>query len=191
MSMDKKVALVTGSARGIGRAIALGLAGEGVRVVSTTRSRQDAAEEVVGAIKAAAGEAILCKANVGKDEEVKSMVDDGEDEMGRHRYPCQQCHDSQGRQDSEAHTRRLEYCDRFRAERNLSLLQACDPRWWRKTGGGLSTFRRTSLSTDIREILLTARQRQGFSVLPCRWPRRLPQEALPLMRSSPGLFPRT
>ena len=73
--MDKKVALVTGSARGIGRAIALGLAGEGVRVVVNYQSRQDAAEEVVREIRAAAGEAILCKANVGNDEEVGSMVD--------------------------------------------------------------------------------------------------------------------
>jgi len=76
MSMDKKVALVTGSARGIGRAIAIGLAGEGVRVVVNYQSRQDAAEEVVREITSGGGEAIICKANVGSDDEVTSLVDE-------------------------------------------------------------------------------------------------------------------
>jgi 3-oxoacyl-[acyl-carrier protein] reductase len=73
--MDKKVALVTGSARGIGRAIAIGLAKEGVSVVINYQSRRDAAEEVAREIIGNGGKAIVVKANVANDGEVRSMVD--------------------------------------------------------------------------------------------------------------------
>jgi len=72
--MEKKVALVTGSGRGIGRAIALGLAKEGARVVVNYHSRQDAAEEVAREIIGIGGGVIIAKADVTNDAEVKSMV---------------------------------------------------------------------------------------------------------------------
>jgi 3-oxoacyl-[acyl-carrier protein] reductase len=72
--MEKKVALVTGSGRGIGRAIAMGLAKEGARVVVNYHSRQDAAEEVAREIIGTGGEVIIAKADVTNDAEVKSMV---------------------------------------------------------------------------------------------------------------------
>lgn len=69
------VGLVTGASRGIGRAIAIGLAKQGVSVAVNYQSRQDAAEEVVREILRAGGKAIGVKADVSKDAEVKSMVD--------------------------------------------------------------------------------------------------------------------
>jgi 3-oxoacyl-[acyl-carrier protein] reductase len=80
--MEKKVALVTGSGRGIGRAIALGLAKEGARVAVNYRSRQDSAEEVTREIIATGGEVIMVKADVANDAEVKSMVDQIVDTWG-------------------------------------------------------------------------------------------------------------
>jgi 3-oxoacyl-[acyl-carrier protein] reductase len=80
--METKVALVTGSARGIGRAIAIGLAKEGARVVVNYHSRPDAAEEVTRAIAGTGGEAIVVKADVADDTEVKSMVDQVMDKWG-------------------------------------------------------------------------------------------------------------
>ena len=80
--MDKKIALVTGSARGIGRAIAIGLAKEGARLVVNYQSRQDAAEEVAREIIGAGGEAVVVKADVGSDSEVKSMVEKIRKEWG-------------------------------------------------------------------------------------------------------------
>jgi len=73
--MEKRVALVTGSARGIGRAIAVGLAKEGIKVVINYRSRPDAAEEVFKEIMSTGGEAIIVKGDVANDNEVKAMID--------------------------------------------------------------------------------------------------------------------
>jgi 3-oxoacyl-[acyl-carrier protein] reductase len=70
----KRIALVTGASRGIGRAIAVGLASVGASVVVNYHSRADAAEAVVEAIRAAGGEAISHKADVANDDEVRSMV---------------------------------------------------------------------------------------------------------------------
>jgi len=75
MDSPKRVAVVTGASRGIGRAVAIGLAKEGVSVVVNYHSRRDAAEEVAREIIEAGGKAIVVKADVANDAEVKSMVD--------------------------------------------------------------------------------------------------------------------
>ena len=82
MGEPRKVALVTGAARGIGRAIAIDLAREGAKVIVNYRSRPDAAEEVVRVIHGMGGEAISIKADVSDDSEVRSMVDLAAKKMG-------------------------------------------------------------------------------------------------------------
>jgi 3-oxoacyl-[acyl-carrier protein] reductase len=62
-TLQGKVALVSGSGRGIGRAIALKLASEGARVVVNDLDRKPA-EQTVADIKAAGGEAIACHGSV-------------------------------------------------------------------------------------------------------------------------------
>jgi 3-oxoacyl-[acyl-carrier protein] reductase len=72
--LNGKVAIVTGASRGIGRAIAVVLAGEGAKVVVNYNSSAEAAEEVVSQIEAAGGQAVAFKANVGNFEDTQSLV---------------------------------------------------------------------------------------------------------------------
>ena len=58
-----KVALVSGSGRGIGREIALKLARDGARVVENDLDTAPA-EETIGAIRAIGGEAVACNGDV-------------------------------------------------------------------------------------------------------------------------------
>lgn len=68
-----KVAIVTGSSRGIGRACALRLAKEGMDVVVNYNSNEAEAMKVVEAIKAMGQDAIAIKANTGNQDDVKNM----------------------------------------------------------------------------------------------------------------------
>lgn len=71
---DLKVALVTGASRGLGRAIALRLARDGVRVAVNYRSRDEEAAQVVEEITKNGGTALPWKTDVTDAQEVRSMV---------------------------------------------------------------------------------------------------------------------
>lgn len=70
----KRVALVTGAGRNIGRAIALALAGEGLAVVVNARTHREEAEAVAGEIIAAGGEAMAWLADVSDRAAVDAML---------------------------------------------------------------------------------------------------------------------
>ncbi|MEW6518741.1 MAG: 3-oxoacyl-[acyl-carrier-protein] reductase [Thermodesulfobacteriota bacterium] len=72
MSLDGKIAVVTGGSRGIGKAVCLRLAGLGATVVVNYVSRPDAAEATVAAIKAAGGQAAAYQFNVADAEQVQA-----------------------------------------------------------------------------------------------------------------------
>lgn len=74
MTLQGKNALVTGSSRGIGKAIALQLAKQGVNIAVNFAGNEERAEEVVQEIKNLGVSAIKIKANVADEKEVKSMV---------------------------------------------------------------------------------------------------------------------
>lgn len=74
--MDKKVALVTGAARGIGRQIAFTLAREGVFVVVNFNGSRERAQEVVDIIKENGGDGIIYQCNVSDFNQTESMVKD-------------------------------------------------------------------------------------------------------------------
>jgi NAD(P)-dependent dehydrogenase (short-subunit alcohol dehydrogenase family) len=82
MGWNEQIALVTGGARGIGRAIAQRLAREGAVLAVNYVSRADAAESLVAEIEAAGGQAIAVAADVSDDAAVEAMVDRVTAELG-------------------------------------------------------------------------------------------------------------
>ena len=73
LDFKDKVAVVTGSSRGIGRGIALALARGGCAVTINYRKSRDKADEVVNTIRQMGGKAIAVKCDVSKREEVENM----------------------------------------------------------------------------------------------------------------------
>lgn len=78
----KKVALITGSSRGIGRAEARKLANDGYAVCINYIERKDKADELVSELRAAGFEAMCWQADVSKREEVDAMVKAVEQNLG-------------------------------------------------------------------------------------------------------------
>jgi len=74
MTLNGKVALVTGGSRGIGRASAIALAAAGARVAVNYREQASAANEVVAQITAAGGQAIAVRADVSIPADVTALV---------------------------------------------------------------------------------------------------------------------
>jgi 3-oxoacyl-[acyl-carrier protein] reductase len=75
-------ALVTGGSRGIGRAIALGLAGQGARVVVGYLKNASRADEVVATITDAGGTASAIQADLSRPAEVGRLFDEAEQAIG-------------------------------------------------------------------------------------------------------------
>ena len=74
MSLEQRVALVTGASRGIGEVIALALARQGAKVAVNYHTGADRAARVVAAIEEAGGEALAIGADVSVQGEVEALV---------------------------------------------------------------------------------------------------------------------
>ncbi|QUY44564.1 3-oxoacyl-[acyl-carrier-protein] reductase [Acaryochloris sp. 'Moss Beach'] len=82
-SLQDKVAIVTGASRGIGRATALALAGEGAKVVINYANSSGAADAVVAEITGNGGEALALQANVAEADQVDTLFKSVLDKWGR------------------------------------------------------------------------------------------------------------
>ncbi|MGO4833599.1 SDR family oxidoreductase [Rhizobiaceae sp. 2RAB30] len=83
LSLTGKNAVVTGSSRGIGRAIAEGLAAQGASVVVNYRDNAEAAREVVEAIIRKGGTAKAVRADIGRTEDIRRLFDEAEAAFGK------------------------------------------------------------------------------------------------------------
>jgi len=81
--MSQKVALVTGSSRGIGRATALRLAEQGYDIVINYARSKKAALETAAEIEALGRKVLVVKANVGDVEKIKTMFEEINEHFGR------------------------------------------------------------------------------------------------------------
>ena len=82
MKLKDRVAIVTGSGRGIGRAIALAMAEQGADVVVAARTLAEL-EGTAAEIESLGRRALIVQADVSREQEVKAMVHDALGEFGR------------------------------------------------------------------------------------------------------------
>ena len=80
--LDKKLALVTGASRGLGRAIAIGLAEAGADVAINYRERADEAAEVKTCIEQIGRRAVAVRADVADGSEVNALLSRVEKDLG-------------------------------------------------------------------------------------------------------------
>ena len=80
--LSGRVAIVTGSTRGIGRAIAEALAAQGAKVVISSR-KAESCEEVAQAVNDAGGEAVAIPCNVSHEDQLQNLVDETVKTWGR------------------------------------------------------------------------------------------------------------
>jgi 3-oxoacyl-[acyl-carrier protein] reductase len=83
MDFGGKVAVVTGSSRGIGRAIAQRLAAAGARVVVNYQGNEAAADEVVQQIQAGGGEAVAVQADVRDAAQAQALIEAAKEAFDR------------------------------------------------------------------------------------------------------------
>jgi len=81
--LERKVALVTGSSRGIGKTIALRLAEKGYNLVINYARSRSAAEETAKEVEKFGVEALVVKANVGKQDKIKELFAEIDEQFGR------------------------------------------------------------------------------------------------------------
>ena len=82
-NLNGKVAIVTGGSRGIGAAISMELARQGVKVVLNFVSREELAEKMVADINEIGGEAYAVRADVSSTEDAAHLVQEAIDHFGR------------------------------------------------------------------------------------------------------------
>lgn len=82
IDLNGKVALVNGASRGIGEAIARGLAACGAQLVLSSR-KQESVQEVADSIKAAGGKAVAKACHAGQLDDIDRLFEEIQNEFGR------------------------------------------------------------------------------------------------------------
>ena len=81
-ALDGKAAVVTGASKGIGRTLAIGLAGQGAKVAVNYKNDRAGAEETCRAVAELGGVALAVGADVGVRDETRQMIDTVQRELG-------------------------------------------------------------------------------------------------------------
>lgn len=82
MKLKNKIAIVTGGARDIGKAIAINLAHEGAKVVVNYFNSKDLADQTLAEITSGGGEAILCEGDMTSQQDIDRLMAEAKSAYG-------------------------------------------------------------------------------------------------------------
>jgi 7-alpha-hydroxysteroid dehydrogenase len=133
--LDGRVALVTGSGRGIGRGIALALAEAGADVVCAARS-PDQIADTAAQIRALGRHAIAIPCDVMRTEDLDALADRSLDELGRLDVLVNNAGGTPPRPALQTSERFFEVAFRFNVIQAFLLTQRCVPKMVESAGGG-------------------------------------------------------
>ena len=148
--LDGRVAVVTGSRRGIGRAMVLHLAREGASVVVTGKSETGSDKlpgsihTVAAEVEAAGGSALAVRVDVRHEDEVKAMVDATVERFGRLDILINNAGALWWRPVLETPPKRYDLMWEINVAPRISALTMRSRTWWPTAGGTSSTARRRS-----------------------------------------------
>jgi 7-alpha-hydroxysteroid dehydrogenase len=133
--LDGRVALVTGSGRGIGRGIALALAEAGADVVCAARS-PDQIVDTTAQIRALGRRAVAIRCDVMRTEDLDALADRVLDELGRLDVLVNNAGGTPPRPALQTSERFFEVAFRFNVIQAFLLTQRCVPKMVESAGGG-------------------------------------------------------
>jgi len=135
MRFEGKTALITGSGRGIGRAIALRLAAEGADVVINFFRNREPAEQTAEAVRSLGRNALVVKANVGEIDDIRMLVRTAGEHFGK--LDILVCNAASGynRPGMEQKPRGWDWTMNINARSALFCTQEAVP-WMEKASGG-------------------------------------------------------
>lgn len=81
--MNRKIALITGASRGLGRSAALHLAAQGIDIIGTYNSRADEARALVTELQALGAKAAMLQLDVGHSENFAAFAAQVEQVLGQ------------------------------------------------------------------------------------------------------------
>jgi enoyl-[acyl-carrier protein] reductase III len=160
-----KIALVTGSGRGIGRAIALHLAQKGADIVVNFFRNRTSAEETAVYIRALGRKALLVKANLGELKDISRLFDEVESYYGGLDFLISNAASGYNRPVMEQKPRGWEWTMNINARALLFAAQRAVPMMIKRGGGAIVSISSPGASRVLPEYVVVGASKAALEAL--------------------------
>jgi len=160
-----KIALVTGSGRGIGKTIALRLASEGADVVINYFGNREPAEETAAEIQVMGRHAAIVRADVGKPEDLERLVDQTAKELGGLDILIHNAASGYNRPVMEQRVKGWDWTLNINARAALFLAQRAAPLMEKRGGGAIVNLSSVGSSRVLPEYVVVGASKAALEAV--------------------------